>query len=495
MKKVGLLLCIVGTCGYVSGQNEEDIFRYSFQKLNGTPRSLGMAGAMSNVGADLSAINTNPAGLGFYRNNAYLIGLGFGFWNTNSFYIGTEKSTLQNNFYIPNLGVSFTNINKSRGKEVEKGLVSSTLAFSLNRRNDFNQKISFQGKNASSSILDHFAERGFGYDATSLGSDQYSIPGLAWNTYLINEDNNTPDNDYVANLPDSITMLQRNEINHSGRQQDISAAFAVNISHRLYIGATFSLSSIRYEQESVWQEENTNFFADTRYMTYTNSFTTQGSGFSLNIGAIVRITDYLRAGLSYQSGTNYALTDNFSREMSSSNFDPGQNHSFNSGLSRFNYGLKTPSKIGGGFSIILGKSGLISVEAESVDYSKGRLTSNDYSYTEANKVVNDNFTNAYNLKIGGEAVTGPFRVRAGFARYGSPLSRDLDKGFNLATHYFTGGLGYRNSAGLFVDLAGVYERGKSFYTPYTLSYSQRTAYTAVNTSSVFRLTVSVGASF
>ena len=38
------------------------------EDLNGTARFIGMGGAMSALGADISTMGTNPAGIGLYRS-------------------------------------------------------------------------------------------------------------------------------------------------------------------------------------------------------------------------------------------------------------------------------------------------------------------------------------------------------------------------------------------------------------------------------------------
>ena len=62
-----------GVCGlsysFVAAQNEVDAARYSSFTSGGTARSLGMAGAFSAVGADLSSTWLNPAGLALYRRS------------------------------------------------------------------------------------------------------------------------------------------------------------------------------------------------------------------------------------------------------------------------------------------------------------------------------------------------------------------------------------------------------------------------------------------
>lgn len=41
--------------------------------LNGTARYVGMGGAMEALGADISTISTNPAGLGLFRSSQFAI--------------------------------------------------------------------------------------------------------------------------------------------------------------------------------------------------------------------------------------------------------------------------------------------------------------------------------------------------------------------------------------------------------------------------------------
>ena len=45
--------------------------------LNGTARYVGMGGAMDALGADISTISTNPAGIGLFRHSHASISLGF----------------------------------------------------------------------------------------------------------------------------------------------------------------------------------------------------------------------------------------------------------------------------------------------------------------------------------------------------------------------------------------------------------------------------------
>ena len=51
-------------------QNDLDAFRFSQTNWEGTARFMGAGGAFSAIGGDFSCLNTNPAGIGVFINNA-----------------------------------------------------------------------------------------------------------------------------------------------------------------------------------------------------------------------------------------------------------------------------------------------------------------------------------------------------------------------------------------------------------------------------------------
>ena len=53
----------------VSAQETYDNAQLATKDLNGTARYVGMGGAMEALGADLSTIGTNPAGIGMFRRS------------------------------------------------------------------------------------------------------------------------------------------------------------------------------------------------------------------------------------------------------------------------------------------------------------------------------------------------------------------------------------------------------------------------------------------
>ena len=60
-------------CGaQAMAQTAYDAVRYAGDELNGTARFVGMGGAMGALGADISVIGTNPAGIGLFTNGIRL---------------------------------------------------------------------------------------------------------------------------------------------------------------------------------------------------------------------------------------------------------------------------------------------------------------------------------------------------------------------------------------------------------------------------------------
>ena len=69
MKKIYFSAMLLALCGVQSGM-AQDIYKvqqFSATDLNGDARYIGMGGAMSALGANLSAMGTNPASTGLYR--------------------------------------------------------------------------------------------------------------------------------------------------------------------------------------------------------------------------------------------------------------------------------------------------------------------------------------------------------------------------------------------------------------------------------------------
>ena len=97
---------------FAQAQYVEDAYRFSNNTLNGTARILGMGGAQTALGADLSSISGNPAGLGFYRSNDYSVSPNLRFNNLENTVFGKLNANNHTNFNLGNYGFVLTQMNQ-----------------------------------------------------------------------------------------------------------------------------------------------------------------------------------------------------------------------------------------------------------------------------------------------------------------------------------------------------------------------------------------------
>ena len=88
MKKNIMAVCALMFGIAASAQDAYDVSRVLGNNLNGTARFVGMGGAMSALGGDISVMGTNPAGIGIYRRNDFSVSVGFNNTATESNFNG-----------------------------------------------------------------------------------------------------------------------------------------------------------------------------------------------------------------------------------------------------------------------------------------------------------------------------------------------------------------------------------------------------------------------
>ncbi|HEU4717581.1 MAG TPA: outer membrane protein transport protein [Bacteroidia bacterium] len=441
------------------GQNETDALRYSQTGFGGTARFSGMAGAFGAVGADVSSFNINPAGLGLYHKSELVFTPSFFSQNVNSTYNGTQSLDSRYNFRFDNFGVVFAG---KTSNESETGWQNASMGITYNRTTTFEANLNMKGV-SSTSMLDSWARSAHGTGPSQL--DPFN-EGLAWNAWLLN----TVPGDttkYTDVIPDNDPLNQDKAINMRGGMGEWLFDVAGNYSNKLYIGGAISVTTLRYEENSDYTEQevvdSTSHF---NYLKFTQLLTTQGKGFAFKAGVIYRPMDMVRVGFSFQSPTILRLSDAWQSSMYSVLTDSIYNVASPEG--NFNYTIRTPMRATASAALIFGKSGMVSVDYEIVDYSSAIIKSTQYSFANENAAIKDKYTMANNVRIGGEYRLLPLVLRAGVGYYGSPYKPSINN--NAAKLYFTGGVGYRDPDDQFyVDLAAITSHEISNYYFYDQS--------------------------
>lgn len=450
-------------------------------------RVAAMGGAFTSLGADISSMAINPAGLGMYRSSEMLISLGVD--HTKSFndtYGDYSHSSTSVNFN--QLGAAL-NLYQGSGP-----LVSFTLGFGYSQLADLDYTMRGQWSNGNVTIGEFFAEQMYGFDPSALNGsadpfrNEHIYPDewggvLAYQTYLIDPNLDSSgkfQNNYmVPGVPLEASIDTRAGIVSEGNVGEYDFSMGFNIANILYLGTTLGIQDVQQEMVFHYREyyQGGGTSADMlKAMTYKPYVSNYGSGVNFKIGAIVRPISALRLGIAYHTGTLMSLTRNFYTEMSTTFYDNTGYEAY-SLINSYTYNYTSPSKLLLGASVAIGNKAIISVDYDKVWYDRMRMSTNGLEEAFRNDVDADLGT-AENFRVGMELtpIKGLY-LRAGYAYYGSPLNDEANKyaedGGNFFGAYkthsnnisFGGGLRFANSS---VDL--VWTIAKAHYTNSLMYY-------------------------
>ncbi|HEY9195815.1 MAG TPA: hypothetical protein VIM77_06105, partial [Mucilaginibacter sp.] len=263
----------------------------------------------------------------------------------------------------------------------------------------------------------------------------------------------------------------------SGGQSEVNLAFGANYSNKLYIGLGVSLTDIRYNSYSVFNENgNANILVGSTptdvgfNSNFVQDQVTKGSGGNVKLGVIYKPVNALRLGFTFTSPTFYTIDDSY---VESLNTKFGNGSSFNNGPVEYplSYNLRTPLKLTGGAAVFIGKYGFISGDIDYIDYTTTHISSNDsYSADYDNGNIKALYRSTINARVGAEArLNSMFYLRGGYAIQGSPLK---ENGSDLKT--VTGGIGVR-FGNYFVDATYAHLSGNQTVYPYEIGASSPAA--------------------
>lgn len=440
--------------GFAQAQDVPDAMRYAQQDLGGSARFRAMSGAFGAVGGDLSAINVNPAGSAVFSRSQ--VGATFSNYNTTnkSHYFGTSTKDNQIAFDLNQAGGVFV-INTARP---DSGWNKFTLSLNYDNVNNFDNTFYVAGTNPGRSVADYFLHYAnqvglSGNDYASAYFDQLNLRQrqgyLGYQSYVIDPlggDGNSTQ--FVSNVPAGPNR-QDQFIETTGYNGKVAINAAGAYRDRFYFGLNLNVYFNDYTRTSSYYEENDNAPIAGRpsidNITFDNYTHTYGNGFSLQLGAIAKITDGLRAGLSYESPTWYELNDEVWQVVYSNgqNFQNGSDSSITDSdflIVYDPYRLRTPSKWTGSLAYVFGKSGLISVDYTTKDYGNSRYRPEDSYFGPVNNAISNTLQRAGDLRIGAEYRIKAWSLRGGFRHEDSPYKDGLTMGDLTG---FSGGFGYQ----------------------------------------------------
>ncbi|MFB6320321.1 OmpP1/FadL family transporter [Saccharicrinis sp. FJH54] len=505
MKK--LIAACVAVLMAASGmaQTLNDAYNLSSVTYGSTARSAAMGGAFGALGADFSSISINPAGLGVYRGGEFTFTPNFYLNSSSSDYLGTVSDDKKVGLNFNNLGLVFATPTLK-----DQGVMSVNFAIGYNRLKDFHRVSYTQGNNSLNSQLTYYA-----HDLAAYG-EQNSLWSsyLAYQGWLVDKYTNT-DNQvvYESILLSDTKVDQTQSVFEKGKLDEWNFAMALNINHKVYVGASFGIRDVYYRKELMYKEAfgitpNGSYSqwddASQSYIFYDNGgfvsndyLTTSGYGFNGKLGVIAKPVDALRLGVSIHTPTYYVLEDNYSYSI-----DPDVLHPVgaddvrpdiqNSDDLSYKYVIySSPLNLEFSMAYVFGKYGVFSLDYGISDY--GGMTihergSSTGTFINTNQMISDVMNTGTSLRAGLELKASPnFSLRGGFARYSSPLNTTKADSYSFdkagALNQYSAGFGYRDND-FFIDFAYVLQNQNVESSLFILDNSAPTAMTKYNSNKV-----------
>ncbi|WP_445722312.1 OmpP1/FadL family transporter [Flavobacterium sp.] len=455
MKKIYTLTMFLSFLAGISQEiTTQDALRYAIDDITGTARFRGMSGAFGAVGGDLSSINANPAGSAIFNHNMFSVTASNLNTKNKSNYFNTNNKETYSTLDLNQLGAVFV----FKDNNPENNWKKFAIALNYENTKNLDNNLSFSGNNTSNSIDQYFLRfaNGIGnegvFNINDANANFETLPfidqqaWLGYNSYIVEHD--ATNNEYFTNVPDNTTYQQSRFNRSSGYNGKFSANFSTSFKDRLYLGMNLNLHFTDYTSVTQLKETNNGLYPDgasVSYIIFNNEQYTTGNGFSLNLGAIAKITDDFRLGLAYESPTWQNLTDQLYQNLYTERTEAPNNNTFLTKVTDPNitiefapYKIKTPAKWTLSGAYIINKTGLISADVSRKDYSNTQFKPvRDFS--GINRTMSEDLTEAYEVRIGGEYKIKQISLRAGYRFEQSPYKADYAMGDLTG---FSGGIGY-----------------------------------------------------
>lgn len=474
MKKYIALVMFTSSAFATQAQNTYINDRLSgTQDVTGTARYVGMGGALGALGADLSTMNFNPAGIALYRKNDVALTFG-GLWNKERI---DEENRGKGTF--DQMGFVFA------VKTGSQDCPFFNVGFNYQKKANFNYNYYAPFSLNGLSQMDQLAE---------LASNDFDTDN---NLAGIAVDNNWLTPIYDVNDPNKIVAYYnkfggeyaRLAHHSAGSQNAFDINFSANIRDRGYVGMTIGAENISYKGWSTYYEESSytdelNNVKSGNYSLY-NDFRINGYGVNIKLGGIVRpIEDSpFRLGLAVETPTWYRMKNSTYFDLS----DHVDNSRTDTRESYLEYTITTPWKVRLSMGSTVGTCFAWGVDYEFANHAGTKMGYPNYEWGETRSIDSDRAMNQYtrNMLRGMHTVkagveyrpVSAFAIRLGYNFISSPYKKNVayDQ-FDIDSYAmnFETGTGYMRPDATYILTCGLGYKFKKFYID--LAYKVRNQY-------------------
>lgn len=503
--KTHFLITALAVATHLTAQNIYDPMMLVTSEPVGTARFVGMGGAMSALGTDITVASTNPAGIGLYRANDFVVSAGLNTMKNEATFGGTSIKSDKNSFAIDNLGLVLSS---------ESGLGSiNFINVAANYRHSNNFVNNFEVAGSLINNGNHFSQQyqlfkfyeNDGFYANYRGWEDYADFGYPWLGLLTSTSGLLGDDDKLFYVPDNPantdnlypTMMEYYS-EEKGGVDEVDISVSCNIEDRVYLGLSVGASYVDYTRSTEYSEFDE---MNNNYYTLQNNYNVSGTGINLKLGAIFRPFEFspLKLGIAVHTPTWYSLTDRTSATMIGADgyiYDTRDYDCYGGELC-IDYDYTTPWRLNLSASYTFDKFVAVDAEYELVNYSTAKL-----SYTDGGdmKIFNEeidanmeaqhifrigalfNIDDNFSLCCGYNHITAPFKKDAVKAvmQYTDTQTAFINK---YETNIITLGAGYRGD-NLYLDMAYKLAMQKAdFYNYYDSEFYNPAASLSTNRGS------------
>jgi len=468
-------------------QNDVDALRYSTPSVQGTARNIALGNTMGTIGADVSALSTNPAGIAKYSSTEFSLSPAIAINRSSSTYLDNTMKDGNVKFQLTNLGIVIAK--RYTDSDDKKKWDGIKFGFALNRLANFNNEYSFSGYNNNNSLLNYYSDQLKDRNAvqTVAGAEENFVFGasIAYQLGLLISDHDSLGNIYtdgngqnlIYSPADSTGFQQNFNIKRTGGINEIAIGIASTLKDKIMFGASLGIPIANYTERITLTETDTkNLIDGFNSFSNLNYVKTSGVGFNLKVGIIAMPVKNLRLSLAIQTPGILFMKDAYltSMEVDYANLSEILTGESPDGASKYKYVQPWKMTAGAGY---IHKFGLVSVEYELSDAgnSKFRFGGSDADTKIYENDVNGTIKGKYGLfhtiKAGVEFKFDPVRIRGGIQYRTSPFEKSAaPTQFNTSSLTYSAGLGYRGNH-FFADIAYVQTNFKEMFVPYQTTKS------------------------
>lgn len=461
MKKLLYLVILGGLMPGLNAQGISDALRYSKESVYGTARYNAMSGAFGALGGDLSGVALNPAGSAIFLYNYSSVTGALIDKRNDVLYSNGFNSSSDLDAVISQAGGIWVFANDNEEADWRK----FTIAINYELQNNFDDEVVSIGTNNIG--IDQFflnQANGIPLELLQLQGGE-SIPGLyqflgdtegtaaqtaflGFQSFIIDPVDNSPGNtSYVSNVAPGSFNQEHYRVDN-GYQGKYTFNFATQYRDNFFIGVNLNAHGIDYRSSTFLFESNNNADTQIDQIGFQENLWVLGSGFSAQVGAILKLGDSFRLGATYDSPTWLYLSEETTQSIETRRVLDGGNTLIEVVDPRIinvfaDYRMRTPGQVKASAAVLFGQAGLISFDYGYKDFGNTEFTTNDPFFNIQNSLIENTLAASSSYRLGGEYRINKWSLRGGYRFEESPF-QDTSLMGDLTGYSFGFGYGMDN---------------------------------------------------